>query len=84
MTAEARTCETCGHSEPVALQPTAVECRMNPPVVMPLPGHGLMAIFPQLLKGSRCSQWVTRGVEMKPGATKKTAEKPGEKANGTT
>jgi hypothetical protein len=84
MTGETRSCGNCGHSEPVALQPSAVECRINPPVVMVLPGHGFVAVFPQVVKGSRCSKWVSQGAEIRTGAASKTAEKPGGKTDGTT
>ena len=83
MSAEARTCSSCGHGVEVPLRLGAVECRARPPTVIPTQ-QGLVSAFPQLHGSMGCGCWAPKGVVMMVAAAEKPTEKPTEKANGET
>lgn len=84
MSAETRTCNSCGHGVEVPLRMGAVECRALPPNVLLLPGQGLVSAFPQCHGGMSCGYWAPKGVDVMEKAIEKTTEKPKEKAHGET
>jgi len=84
MSAEARTCSSCGMGQDIPLRPGAVECHALPPTVVLVPGQGMVAVFPQCHGNVSCGFWTEKGVGITNKSTEKTTGKPTEKANGTT
>ena len=83
MSAEARTCSSCGYGVEVPLRLGAIECRAQPPTVIPT-SQGLISAFPQLHGSMGCGHWVPKGVEVMAVHAEKPTEKPTEKAHGKT
>jgi len=84
MSAEGRTCSSCGHGVPIPLHPDAVECHGAPPAVAVIPGKGMVAVFPQCHVSVSCGVWTAKGVDGANDSTGKTTEKTTGESNGTT
>ncbi|HJX19118.1 MAG TPA: hypothetical protein VJ437_13125 [Acidiferrobacterales bacterium] len=73
MSAESRTCSSCGNSVPVpAALGRSVECHGAPPQLVPTP-QGMACVWPQCSPGWWCAVWIAKPVQV---FTLKPTEKP--------